>query len=393
MSDEPDREDALNRFWNALVRGERHAGESDLRPEDVEVAQRLQRAGAAPFAGSSAEEAWPRVLARIEATRVAQGDAMPLLNRAEGATPALIPDGRVGGKLIPIVQPRQWLWGQAATAALLLVTLVVSAFAFGWTRQEHSRRPESLPAVIASPAAETSVETLFTTTLSAEEIPNVEPTGLVLRSFLIDPGPREPAAPAMPPAAAGLQITHVIQGDLTLTVEGPLQVHHGAMSGDTTSVEQMTPGTEITLHAGDTAVYDTDRPVKFANLGADTVKVVSGGYLAGTVAWLPSYDDRFTFIDSTDVYPVNPPLRGPVEATLERVTLAPGAVTAHIPNGSVLVQVGADEDVSIGETSDGSLRNINPRAVSIYAFVLTPLGAAAGPPATEPPRDAAPQDP
>jgi hypothetical protein len=118
MSDERDREDALSDVWNALIRGERHASEADLRLEDVEVVHRLQRAGAAPFAGPSAEEAWPRVLARIEASGMIKEDPLMLANTAEFVSPILFLNGRTPQDMLPArtIAPaslsRRWAWGR-----------------------------------------------------------------------------------------------------------------------------------------------------------------------------------------------------------------------------------------------------------------------------------------
>ena len=67
MGNRHDHEDALNQFWNALMGAERDATEADLPREEIAVVRRLQRAGRFPLAGRSAEAAWPRVLARMEA--------------------------------------------------------------------------------------------------------------------------------------------------------------------------------------------------------------------------------------------------------------------------------------------------------------------------------------
>jgi hypothetical protein len=108
---------------------------------------------------------------------------------------------------------------------------------------------------------------------------------------------------------------------------------------------------------------------------------VSGGYWSGTVSGPVFHDPGITFIDFTDVYPNTPLPAVPVQATLSQETLPSHGTTAVPPPGSLVIQVGADADVSVGENSDGSLRNISPREATIFVLTLTPLVADAAAPA------------
>jgi hypothetical protein len=215
---------------------------------------------------------------------------------------------------------------------------------------------------------------LFTTVLRAEQIPTTEPTDLVMWNLLFSPGVRRPVEPALQSDNAGPQITHVLKGDLTLTVDGPLRVFPEAVS-DTTNSQDVAPGTAITLHAGDTAIYNIKWPTEFANLGSTPVQVVSSGYWTGTLALPPFNDPGITFVDATDFYPDTPLPKEPVQATLTRVSLPPKGTTPSPPAGSLVIQVGADDNPSIGEGSGGSLRNVSQREVTIIILTLTPLGA------------------
>ena len=231
MSDEHEREAALNHFWNALIGLEQHAHETDLTPEEIAVVRRLHRVGAAPRTGLSAEAAWPQVLARIEATRGTKEDPMFLTNAASVSTPSMLPNGRGVGHAVPphgldaVGAARRWSWGQTATAALLLLTLVSTFVAFGRMRGELEERPASLPAVlVATPSPETAEKTLVSTILPAEMIP----TALGNRTFNVwhvelEPGTRVPVTGQLP----GPQITHILAGELTLRVDGSLKVVRG----------------------------------------------------------------------------------------------------------------------------------------------------------------------
>src|SRR5215210_3900321 len=130
MTDNRDHEVALNRFWNGLVSAEQQADETELTSEEMAVVRRLHNAGTAPPAGLSAEAAWPQVLARIETTRGTKEESMTLTDAASISSPIMHLNGRAVGRVAPLprIAPvrgsRRWSWGQAATAALLLLTLV-----------------------------------------------------------------------------------------------------------------------------------------------------------------------------------------------------------------------------------------------------------------------------
>src|SRR4051794_32783037 len=137
MDNHHNREDALNQFWNALVRADLDATGEDLTPEEIAVVHHLQRAGTAPLAGLTAEAAWPRVLARIETHGGAKEDRVTLQNAVSISTPLMVPNGHGAVSapssrgLPPIRRPGRWAVAILATAALLLVTLVGSLLGFG----------------------------------------------------------------------------------------------------------------------------------------------------------------------------------------------------------------------------------------------------------------------
>jgi quercetin dioxygenase-like cupin family protein len=378
MSNEHEREAALNRFWNALISAEQQAGETDLTPEEMAVVRHLHRTGTAPRAGLSAEAAWPQVLARIEATRGVKEDPMALTNPASVSSPIMLPNGRAVGRvayprvIAPVRDARRWSWGQVATAALLLLTIVTSVVAVGWMRGAPEERPASLPAVlVATPAPENAVATLFSATLPAEMIPT-EPGDRTFNVWHVElePGARVPMTGQLP----GPQITHVVAGELTLRVDGPLAVLRGG--GIDAMEEQVPPGTEVVLQPGDTAVYAYDSPAEYANLGTTPVRAVGGDLGVGVVPGAPV---PLTFIDYGEKYPLPALPPGPVQATIVQATLPPDGLFPAPPAGSLTLAVG-ESDISLGENTDGSLRNVNPREVTIYVLTLAPAGEAADTP-------------
>jgi hypothetical protein len=130
------------------------------------------------------------------------------------------------------------------------------------------------------------------------------------------------------------------------------------------------------LQPGDTAVYAYDTPAEYANLGTTPVRAVGGELGVGV---MPGAAVPLTFIDYGEKYPLPPLPPGPVQATIVRATLPPDGLSPAPPTGSLTLAVG-ESDISLGENSDGSLRNINPREVTIYVLTLTPAGEAIGTP-------------
>jgi quercetin dioxygenase-like cupin family protein len=378
MTDNRDREVALNRFWNALISAEQQADETELTSEEMAVVRRLHSAGTASPAGLSGEAAWPQVLARIETTRGTKEESMTLTDAASISSPIMHLNGRAVGRVAPLpgIAPvrgsRRWSWGQVATAALVLLTLATGIIAFGWMRGAPEERPASLPAVlIATPSPEAAQEILFSAILPAEMIPSAPGD----RTFNVwhvelEPGARVPISGQLP----GPQMTHVVTGELTVRVDGPLAVYRGGGIG--AKEEQVPPGTEVVLQPGDTAVYAYDSPAEYANLGASPVRVVGGELGVGV---MPGAAVPLTFIDFGEKYPLPALPPGPVQATIVQATLPPDGLFPAPPAGSLRLAVGESE-ISLGENSDGSLRNIYPREITVYVLTLTPAGEAASTP-------------
>jgi hypothetical protein len=374
MPDERDHEDVLNQFWNRLGAGEQPTVEAGLTPEEMAVVHLFHQAGTAPLPGCSPEAAWPRILARIEGTNVAKQHPVTLPHTPSISSPTMLPNGHAVGRPVPsrrITPARsagRWAWGQWGTAALLLLTLVTSVVVFGRVRNAPPERSASLPAVVTTPTPEAPLEILFSAMLPAEMVP-AEPGDRTFNAWhaTLDPGARVPITGQIP----GPLITHVVVGELTLRVDGPLEIYR---SGNGWSqVETVPPGTEVVLALGDTAVYAYETPAEYANLGTSPVHVVGGDLGVGVVPGAPM---PLTFVDYGEKYPLSALPPGPVQVTLVRATLAPDGTVPAPPSGSLVLAVGATEGISIGENADGSLRNIQPREITAYVLTLTPAGSA-----------------
>jgi hypothetical protein len=129
----------------------------------------------------------------------------------------------------------------------------------------------------ASPvAAEVTLKTLVETTVAAEAVPTGAQLPFELWYASLEPGVQITVPVEMFACCPGPLIEHVLAGELTLRVDGPLRVVRGAIAG-TPTPEEIPPGTEVVLQAGDSAIYAQGPSREYANLGTEPVQLVSGG--------------------------------------------------------------------------------------------------------------------
>src|SRR3954452_25619058 len=108
---------------------------------------------------------------------------------------------------------------------------------------------------------------LFTTTLAADELPNEPLDYFSLWYGTIDPGVQADISAELVDCCSGPQFLHVLSGALTVRVDGPVQVVRGSTSDTPTPMEEIAPGTEIVLRAGESARHRFEHPAVYANEG------------------------------------------------------------------------------------------------------------------------------
>lgn len=373
MPDDRRQNAELNRFWNELVQSAADPAPGTPDPRQTETLRRIHEMTRTP----------PPAGARARVDR-AMRTQFAFVQNGKGASDMTEPDALALGPLTPKPpmrfkpSARQWA-APLTTAAMVLIALAL-AFLTLVPPRPAAERTARLPIISApaTPEPTAAMETLFTATLPANERPADSPMDLLLEHFVIAPGVRAPVVPEAQTCCRGPQVTHVLAGEVTLTVDGPVRVYRKGAA----ETEQPAPGEATLLQIGDTAVYDYQRPTEFANLGSSEARVLSGGYWSGTLA-RPSLDDT-QYVDFTEIYPAQPLPPGPFQVTLARVTLPPGASSAAAPPGALVVQVGATGDTSVGENSDGSLRNVRPDTATIFVLTLEPALATLRNPSPEP---------
>jgi hypothetical protein len=234
----------------------------------------------------------------------------------------------------------------------------------------------------ASPvAAETTVEPLFATTVPAEALPTGENRILNIWQETIHPGVTATFPAERLACCPGPLVDHVLVGELTVRVEGPLRVARAGSAATPGPVEEVAPGTEVVLRAGDTALYDQALPVEYANHGAEPVQLVGGGLFIGRGVVRPSG----LIVNNHDVLRPLPPLpAGPVTFVLERVTLPPSATLPGPPTGVLRIVTSGPKVAYLPKASDGSVTNVVQEPVIAYVLTLLPAGTESGTAAATP---------
>ena len=367
------RADALERYWDAAQRGEAWRGDE----VDELAAAVIHHLGVRPPTAeldAAQRRGRLRLIGLAKTTEDVTNTLTLSFPRSRGDSGGL--------RTSPVARPHwpwlldstHWSLPHLATVALLLVTLgfAVATMSMG---RVHIDRLTGQPASIAgrnvtTATGESTIEPLFATTLTADQIPQEGQLRFVLWRLLLAPGDGFPAWTQSQPCCRGPQFTHVVEGELTVEAAGPIEVVRGA--GGTLEVLQLAPGEEIIVGPGDTIVHDFAFPAAYAVRGTHPVQIVNAGLYAGT---MPSPWLRHSGYLGGSVEALDGPLpAGPVSVSLLRATLPPGEETRPPPFGSLVLETGAADDANVGKRPDGSLFNLGETTERIYAVVLEPTG-------------------
>jgi hypothetical protein len=239
---------------------------------------------------------------------------------------------------------------------------------------------QSGPAVLAEmgaatpgTTAEVTVELLFTTVLSAAALPVAPITDFLLWHATIDPGVTLVFPPGYGQCCPGPVLAHVLAGELTLLVEGPLQVIRAPTTATPGPVETVRPGTDVTLQPGDSALWRFELPTTFTNPGGTPLQLVSGGLFGG---YAPGPLEGYHIPDFVEQTPAPPLPSGAVTVELVRVHLPPGTELAAAPVGALRLAI-RESGVGVLERSTaGALANIGRTPVVVNVLTLFPHSGA-----------------
>ena len=347
--DERERADALDRRWDAVLRGEAPST-TDLDADLATLVARLHTAGSAiPALFPDRNLAWRELL---------QAPTPSVDSWSDGETTPPVwphPNGQIDlsaerRSITPLPRRGRWLLTQLATAALLLLTLAAGFAAIRQripeTRDEARWVPALVRALDASPGG--IVDTpLIEATFTAEELPRGEKDATYYQLTI-------PPAASLPylgglfcgcrseTITSGVGVEVVQVGVYTLRLEAPLRVQRAGFSRPS---EEIPAGTEVTLAAGDAIIYpDYAAPGDIRNTSNEPVTLIGVAIIATEASGTPlpqvPPEVRATLLThtSTSDWEAFPP--GPLNVALRQVTLPPGSsVGPYEPVGLQAMQI------------------------------------------------------
>jgi hypothetical protein len=124
---------------------------------------------------------------------------------------------------------------------------LLSAFVLILSSAILFRQPTAVAQEASPVATEATREPLFTTTVAPEDLPDGTDLRFVIWYASIQPDVEVVLEAELFAEGPGPLIEHVLAGDLSLRVEGPLQVVRAGSVGTPGPVEEVTPGAEVVL--------------------------------------------------------------------------------------------------------------------------------------------------
>jgi hypothetical protein len=353
-------DESLDHYWDAILAGNDATAESNLDPDLAAAARHVQALDLSPPPHPTfALTLWESLM---NTTTTASSTSL-FANELTALPPALHPWSGSRRSL-----PARG-WSRLAAAVLLVGLLVGSVVAALYPLHLREGRPVLVIAPASTPSAQATIEPVFYWTLPEDLVPRSGNLDVVLWNAVIDPNTVTPILAEEVDCCAGPQISHVMDGELSLRIDGPMWIFRGneIVAGESSAVD-VAPGTFVTLHAGDTAVYAFSTG-EYANRGSAPAHLIGGAMLAGSMQWPPA---GFALLDGNEAYaaPSLPP--GPIDVALSRAVLPPKASVPAPSQGSRVLEVGASGDASIAQQADGGLRNVGPQEETIYVFTISP---------------------
>ena len=315
--DEARRADALDRYWDAVLRGETPDRPAEVGEPAAEVIARLVARPALPGLDVAHRRGRRDVLAQIEAEAKGNESRRQDTTALSISAPRVSPNGRIeppsGRGLLPVLparkERRRWASAQLATAALLILTLVCGYVAFGPLRPDNDAgQPAMVPALDATPAASpgpaATVDVLIEAT--AENLP-VGGGEVTVQPFTLEPLPEE----------MGFHLT----GGLILlgVTDGPLVVRVGNTEHRLEAGEQVIapPGQRLALRA------PGPKPAAGAAVLLGKFEMDLADYDPTAFKW---HEPVYTTVGASPA--------DPARVVLERLTLPPGtSLPAYEPRG------------------------------------------------------------
>jgi hypothetical protein len=378
----------VDRYWDAWVLTGHPLRTDSVDPDTRELIDRLWAVGVPPQAAEARKRVWQRLRHASEQ----EEDPMDITTATDVRSlthwSPSHPNGRIDSGPSPLSIRPWWrgVSGPVVTAALVMLVLSAGLFAAGPLRpNREATTPVGISAVMTAPATpgpkEAIREVLVETTVPAEDLPTAEDRYFHISQATIQPDVVVTSPAELVACCPGPLVDHVLMGELTVRVEGPLRVARAGTAATPGSVEEVAPGTDVVLRAGDTALYDQASPTEYANRGTEPVQLVGGGLFVGRPLVPPPglILNNFDSIDSVPSISA-----GPATFVLERVTLPPSATLPGSPDGALRVVTSGPQVAYLPKAADGSVTNLVLEPIEAYALTLIPAGSEFEPAETTP---------
>lgn len=383
---------SIDRYMDELVLGEAASADPEaLDPGLAATVRRVQALNWAPKAELRfADRLWNDLMIPYGAAGDRQWSPRPEpLKSSRSVAPLPLPPS---GPLPVPANRRRWALTQLATAALLVLTLALGAFASRQAHQEGRDGPTWLPAVLGGPLpAGFTEETVFVASFAADELPEGQRTA-ILYYVTLAPGASLPylVAPTCDfhcvdraldyGVSPGVGAELVQSGLYSVRLAAPVQVQRRASAGG--KIELIEQG-EVTLGPGDAAIYhNRAAPAELRNSDLEPV-VLFGVAIVGDVAAedrlrLPPGVEQGMLANTIPADWETLP-SGPLQVTVRRVTLPAGtSLPPYEPVGleAIRVESGAIAWTSMrpGQDEPGNAR-IAQRTGATTPFMAAPPGA------------------
>jgi hypothetical protein len=330
--------EALDRYWDAILSGTQRAQPPEVGAAPAALIRRVHSLGAPP-PGLEAAQAriWSQLMHRTSRDREETSFASTWI--VSSRPPRIESNGRAGGlpdgKAPPGVATdrRRWMVAQLATAALVLLTLVAGFVAFRGPLHlmGQQERPAFIPAIDSTPesmlpSGVTADSILLRSTL--EEMPPPEGTlQLALYRNRLAPGAVEPAG-SQADTGVSNDLCTIESGRVTVEADAPVWLIR-AVKDSAAAPRRVEPGTAIVLDVGDQLLTPSGVTFRRRNDGltsATTLCFSIGTYGDSARLWASPPGVMYVHGLPFKLLSVLPAV--PVEATVRRMMLAPGAELA-----------------------------------------------------------------
>lgn len=325
--------DALSAYWDSRADNDA-AADAGAADGLVTVVDRLHASDTTPALLPEQRQAiWQEIMATQAMGPGPQSQATHRPLGFHGSAPELPRPHPTGIPRWSRLRARPgWVVGQLAAAALLLLTLVGSFLAFGLGRPERQDKAAVfIPAISGTPgtALPSGVNAdviLLRATL--ERMPSLGGTHqLALYRNRLAPGAEEPVG-SQADTGVGNELCTIESGQVTVEADAPVLLTR-AVANPVAAPSLVEPGTALVLDVGDQLLAPSGVTFRRRNEGLTTATILCfsiGTYGDSARIWAKPPGVTYVHGLPFKLLSTFPPV--PAEATVHRLTLAPGAELA-----------------------------------------------------------------